>query len=500
MSSRHSVPTKPLTSHGTYLCFSFSTALLYRLQGCKIYHCMSLPALTAVAKYIYHILESPYLYPHRQHGSDMSYPLMAERRSQLTDGSAACDLGPSSHEAQPAPNWQQYFSKSSNDLISRYAHASAWSPSTDVWPENTALPSDFHSVDTRPRLSVSSLSKHGQYPESSQRTNLPSSSPSSYQPLLSNLPLPTSPSETRHTPSPTKLNELWGSNLYTIEDARPPSLPPRDDTSTPPVKQEPDDGFIMEFTNSPSSPTIFDHSLAPPTEVPLRATQASKEMRKMMGVFRLNPFTMHNSGGRGAHMPSWNGEEAGPLQEEPQLYEFQLILEGVEPDSDEPLRSFSPDFEIGHDSVQGDCVPRNEWPEYHARELSRSPSRRPSLWDHSNAQIGRSPTGTSASLEFEYPDSSADQEQGGNCLTIVFCANCHLPYCPPTSFVSAQIFFERLHCSTRAIDIDILRELLVIKRDDTDVPSSGPGPRANMEQLSAQLTTEQLSCKFYLFI
>jgi hypothetical protein len=347
------------------------------------------------------------------------YPLMPQRRLHLGDGpsSTANGLGQSTHEAQHTTNWQQYLSRSSNELISRYTHASPWNPSTTIWPENTALSADFRSVDAGPRLSVSSLSKQGHYLESSQRTSLPSYSSS--QPLLSNLPLP-APSERRHTPASTpKLNELWGSNLYTIEDTEPSGLPSRNDTCTPSVKQEPDDGFIMEFTNSSSSPSVVENSLAPPTEVPLRATQASKEMRKMMGVFRLNPFTMHNAGARGTHVPSWNGEDAGPLSEEPQLYEFQLILNDVEvePASEE---RFSPDFEIVNDNAGGtDNVPRNEWPEYHARELSPSSSQRlPSLWDNSSSKIELSPTGTSASLELEYPDQ--DQDQGGDCLSLIF--------------------------------------------------------------------------------
>jgi len=205
----------------------------------------------------------------------------------------------------------------------------------------------------------------------------------------------------------------------------------------------------MEFNNSSSSPSVLEHSLAPPTEVPLRATQASKEMRKMMGVFRLNPFTMHNAGGRGAHAPSWNGEDAGPLSEEPQLYEFQLILDDDEPASEEPLRSFSPDFDIADGSVEGtDSVPRNEWPGYHARELSPSPPRRlPSLWDNSSPKINPSPTGTSASLELEYPDH--DQDQGGNCLLLIFLAYVQLLIIGIhfISLLSAQIF-EQLRYST----------------------------------------------------
>ena len=136
----------------------------------------------------------------------------------------------------------------------------------------------------------------------------------------------------------------------------------------------------------------------------------------MMGVFRLNPFTMHNAGGRGAQIPSWNGEDAGPLDEEPQLYEFQLILDDADSSSDEELSSFSPDFEIRHETVERDCSPQDEWAEYTPKRKIQSSSRRASIWDHSNAQIYTSPTGTSASLELEYPDSSTDQQPGGKCL------------------------------------------------------------------------------------
>jgi hypothetical protein len=73
--------------------------------------------------------------------------------------------------------------------------------------------------------------------------------------------------------------------------------------------------------------------MAPPTEVPLRATQASKAMRKMMGVFRLNPFSMHEGGGQA--MSSWIGEDAGPLEEEPQIFEFQLDIGYRESDEED---------------------------------------------------------------------------------------------------------------------------------------------------------------------
>jgi hypothetical protein len=132
-------------------------------------------------------------------------------------------------------------------------------------------------------------------------------------------------------------------------------------------------------SSSRSSPDYTDHlSSAPPAEVPLRATQASKEMRRMMGVFRLNPFAMHSlSRGRDTDdspdgsptaSVSWSGE-AGPLDQEPVMFEFQLHISGLDTEDDRPLlrsqdlssrlptisahdesqlRAFSPTFEL-HD-------------------------------------------------------------------------------------------------------------------------------------------------------
>jgi hypothetical protein len=101
---------------------------------------------------------------------------------------------------------------------------------------------------------------------------------------------------------------------------------------------------LAALSNTPLVP-----SLAPPTQVPLRTTQASTEMRKMMGVFRLNPFSMHNGSSKGVSSSAWYGEDIGPLEEEPVTFEFQLDLhDGIakmEFKGEETLRSFSPDFE-----------------------------------------------------------------------------------------------------------------------------------------------------------
>ncbi|KAG6861412.1 hypothetical protein C0995_000541 [Termitomyces sp. Mi166 len=119
-----------------------------------------------------------------------------------------------------------------------------------------------------------------------------------------------------------------------------------------PVKEEPDDPgcFIMELS-APSA-------LAPPTEVPLRATQASSDMRRMMTVFRLNPFAIHNAVGT-VPVPL---ESARALDTEPITFEFQLDIEPgiLDPDSAPltNLRPFSPDFDL-HQKV-----PADPWPAF----------------------------------------------------------------------------------------------------------------------------------------
>lgn len=68
--------------------------------------------------------------------------------------------------------------------------------------------------------------------------------------------------------------------------------------------------------------------ISAPAQVPFRAIHASKEMRSLMGVFRLNPFSLPYGAGREPSDLLWNGETPGPLAEAPRLIEFQL--EGFE--------------------------------------------------------------------------------------------------------------------------------------------------------------------------
>ena len=115
------------------------------------------------------------------------------------------------------------------------------------------------------------------------------------------------------------LHEPSGSPLTSPEpESEPPSTPPR-------VKQEDtQDEFVFELPASTNTDEAAFPAFSSMTEVPLRATQATKEMRRMMGVFRLDPFTMHNAVRDPSANLTWNGEPIGPLKEDPVLYEFQL--------------------------------------------------------------------------------------------------------------------------------------------------------------------------------
>ncbi|KAF6745054.1 hypothetical protein DFP72DRAFT_856919 [Ephemerocybe angulata] len=102
-------------------------------------------------------------------------------------------------------------------------------------------------------------------------------------------------------------------------------------------------GFVMEsMAPAMGDSSVVSHPL--PMEVPLRATQASGDMRKMMTVFRLNPFAVQSGDAKrsgsvcssesssSADSPesSPNQFEAKPLEEEPKIFEFQVDLDDPE--------------------------------------------------------------------------------------------------------------------------------------------------------------------------
>ncbi|KAJ6487748.1 hypothetical protein C8R45DRAFT_1213785 [Mycena sanguinolenta] len=224
------------------------------------------------------------------------------------------------------------------------------------------------------------------YPDSSRgaasSSTYPDSSRASPPSLLDALSVYTPPFTRSSSEAPT----VSDAHSTPYADASTASPSPESSLSPPPptiVKEEQpdDDGFIMDLPFS-----ALPQVLAPPTEVPLRATQASAHMRRMMGVFRLNPFAIHTRGGRGVLAP-WAGGEPRPLDEEPRIFEFQLDLLSDEEDLlkleeqehhsaldarkfplDAPgLRAFSPDFELGteytsnHHQLHHDREPESNW-------------------------------------------------------------------------------------------------------------------------------------------
>jgi len=94
-----------------------------------------------------------------------------------------------------------------------------------------------------------------------------------------------------------------------------------------------------------------------------------------------------------------NSEDAGPLKERPQLYEFQLAVGEVELNSDDELRSFSPDIEDIDVDGGSDCASpsQDEWTGCKARGMPLS-LRQPFMLDNLSAQMYSSPTGMSAAV------------------------------------------------------------------------------------------------------
>ncbi|KAF8137599.1 hypothetical protein EV363DRAFT_1156564 [Boletus edulis] len=294
------------------------------------------------------------------------FPLFAERRFHNTDRSSY----PAHDHLLPSTSSWPYPSRPSPDAQPTFSHQmpsswnatqySAWStPSVTYSSPPPPSPPPYVALNPTYRHSAFTLFHQTDYPQSSSRPLVNSIHPS----IASSLSQTASSTRSVHntlssmTTNPKYDSHTWGDGLYTIDDPETASNSERpassvatspsarassisSSTSFPPVKVEPEDSvasdcFVMEF--SASTPAAqASSSLAPPTEVPLRATQASKAMRKMMGVFRLNPFSMHESGAQPT--TTWTGEEAGPLEEEPQMFEFQLDLPGYDRASSDPVQ------------------------------------------------------------------------------------------------------------------------------------------------------------------
>lgn len=290
--------------------------------------------------------------------------MFAERRFQPSDRSSY----PTHDHLVPSPSSWSYSSRASPDPHAPFQnqipsyHYSAWSaPSVSYSSPPSPSPPPYVALNSTYRHPPFTLFHHSDCHASSSRPIL-----SSIHPSLASSLSPSCTSSAQNglssiPPNPKYDPHPWGDGLYTIDDPETASNSERpasnvatspsarassiaSSSSLPPVKVEPEDAvtadcFVMEFS-APTPASQASSSLAPPTEVPLRATQASKAMRKMMGVFRLNPFSMHENGGQPT--TTWTGEEAGPLEEEPQMFEFQLDLPGCDPAASDPVQPQPP--------------------------------------------------------------------------------------------------------------------------------------------------------------
>jgi hypothetical protein len=196
-------------------------------------------------------------------------------------------------------------------------------PSTSYIPiPNNRLSSPFLCATAHPsRILLSAAFMQGKYPGFAHRTTGPplpplSSAASCHQRVPSNqTPLHVSA-------VPRRSDET---SVYSTEDLGLLVEPCGSRTPSPSIKKEADgsDCFVMENLDAAFYSSASEYPLNPPIEAPLRTTHACKDMRRMMGVFRLNPFMTHDADGREALSFS-----VGPLEEAGKLYEFQVAIEG----------------------------------------------------------------------------------------------------------------------------------------------------------------------------
>ncbi|KAJ3901379.1 hypothetical protein F5879DRAFT_968510 [Lentinula edodes] len=229
----------------------------------------------------------------------------------------------------------------------RSEHTLTSSPrqSWEVQPFNTAFrasncsdPASQNIIKNTLRVDVGSYVPHSQ----SALTSAPSANESNISFVSPSLSLASStwwgsssssPSPAISTPytfsSPFVKKEEPDSPKFIIEPLLPSSLVTKRSSSSSP-----------EPCSSPTqaeleSQLLLSQALAPPTEVPLRATQACDDMRQMMRSFRLNPFSIFTSNGKDLKsdisdcsdldpVVTWCGEIAKPLDEEPLIFEWQL--------------------------------------------------------------------------------------------------------------------------------------------------------------------------------
>lgn len=237
-----------------------------------------------------------------------------------------------------------------------------------------------------------------------------------------------SSSHTSNLDPPRFESASWDNDLYRFEpdaeqphhhDSQPPpavaavalSVASPSRSPSPRVKQEElvSDDFVFE------GPLVTGQfpAFASMTEVPLRCTGASKEARRMMGVFRLDPFTIHNAARPENANTDWSGEQIGPLRHKPRTFEFQLELDdAIKPEQppcltavDSPVQSPS----LSTSSLSYPNDPEDEEREQTQSWVSSPPSR---LYSPPTVSEPFVPNMTPAQLEWQmnYQNTAANPD------------------------------------------------------------------------------------------
>ncbi|KAJ3776262.1 hypothetical protein FB446DRAFT_722068 [Lentinula raphanica] len=242
------------------------------------------------------------------------------------------DFGHNHLSSPPDERWQNIPRSHRSDQSTLSSSRRSW-PVRTLDPSPSSNPSSSHfstkhpsRVLNDPRGSNSSaFSTNDSFAFGS-----PSSSQTSSPQWDSSISSPSSAVSTSHAfPSHSVKKEEPDSPKFIIEPLLPSSLVTKRSSSSSP-----------EPCSSPTqaeleSQLLLSQALAPPTEVPLRATQACDDMRKMMRSFRLNPFSILTSNTKDSKsdagacsdldpVVTWCGEIAQPLEEEPLIFEWQL--------------------------------------------------------------------------------------------------------------------------------------------------------------------------------
>ncbi|OSD01384.1 hypothetical protein PYCCODRAFT_1436310 [Trametes coccinea BRFM310] len=341
------------------------------------------------------------------------------------------------HEPGPAVQSPSYpASSSSSSSTNNYHNPASSSPSSAATTSHSSVTASFSSYTAQPDAYPLHSSHRGSFPTS--RSHHPNSSLSSstatssnpYSPTLatrssyasgtrSYSSLAAAAAATTHSsgssPTPRLQNASWDSaGLYTIEPIDPvspphhayshsnasstPATPP-----TPPIKEEEQEGEFIIEVSVPADPVP---SSMP--EVPLRATHAPPEMRKMMYSFRLESFAMHDGIRSAATAPGSGGIEVGPLRQPPVELEWQAhILVPLVPDDEiEPAHRYS---------SSSLSTPRS-----HGGYGVESPTMSPRKADHTSPRRTRAtnPYATAGSaspaLSLEYPSGLENEAWDGS--------------------------------------------------------------------------------------